>query len=131
VTTPPTPKPKPKRRRGAQPGNKNAMTHGFYTRALSINERSDLEAMFSTKFSDVKDFLKVMLMRVMLLNTAAYDEGNTDLFLQTSQRFESLTNALNKTERMEQIIFGNVSEDDPMQKLFAALEVINERNAKK
>ena len=32
--------PKPKRKRGGQPGNRNAVRHGFYCRSLSEEERS-------------------------------------------------------------------------------------------
>ena len=36
-----------KKRRGAQPGNLNALKHGFYSRSFKELENSDLEAMLA------------------------------------------------------------------------------------
>ena len=39
------PRASPSRKRGAQPGNTNALKHGFYARAYRSGELNDLDAM--------------------------------------------------------------------------------------
>jgi len=40
----PDPKPSPKRHRGGQPGNINALKHGFYTRRFNQNDLAGVES---------------------------------------------------------------------------------------
>jgi hypothetical protein len=65
------PSPAPRRKRGAQPGNLNALKHGFYSRHLRPQESADLEQLASPH--DLQS--EVALLRVMMrrLQAAADD----------------------------------------------------------
>jgi hypothetical protein len=52
------------RRRGAQPGNRNAFKHGFYSSVFKPAERKDLEALVSDGLLDEIDLLRVFMRRV-------------------------------------------------------------------
>jgi len=53
------------RRRGAQPGNKNALKHGFYARAYKSGELSDLDEMLNTGLQDEITMIRVATRRVI------------------------------------------------------------------
>lgn len=56
-----------KRRRGAQPGNMNALKHGFYAALFRPAELSDLETMLETGLAGEAAMLRVMTRRVLAL----------------------------------------------------------------
>jgi hypothetical protein len=58
---------RPKRSRGAQPGNQNALKHGFYSEGFKQGELEDLEACMATGLEDEITMLRVITRRVMLL----------------------------------------------------------------
>ena len=53
------------RKRGAQPGNKNALKHGFYARAYKAGELSDLDEMLNTGLQDEITMIRVATRRVI------------------------------------------------------------------
>ena len=53
------------RRRGAQPGNTNALKHGFYARAYRSGELADLDAMLTEGLTDEISLLRVATRRVI------------------------------------------------------------------
>ena len=57
--------PTPTRRRGAQPGNRNALKHGFYARAYKAGELADLDAMLTTGLQDEITMIRVATRRVI------------------------------------------------------------------
>jgi hypothetical protein len=59
------PEPEPQPKRGAPPGNKNALKHGFYSRALTEQEQRDSSAA-SGRFRDEINLLKVLVYRIAL-----------------------------------------------------------------
>jgi uncharacterized phage infection (PIP) family protein YhgE len=75
-------KPK-KRKRGAQPGNINALKHGFYSRYFTQNEHNDLEG--QPALDSEIDMLRVAIQR-LFSRTAEADE-------------KTLTNSLNALAR--------------------------------
>lgn len=56
-----------KRRRGAQPGNVNALKHGFYATLFRPAEMSDLETMLESGLAGEVAMLRVMTRRVLAL----------------------------------------------------------------
>jgi hypothetical protein len=56
-----------KRQRGGQPGNQNALKHGFYAQGFQNGELEDLEASMATGLEDEITMLRVITRRVMLL----------------------------------------------------------------
>jgi hypothetical protein len=57
--------PPPKRSRGAQPGNLNALKHGFYSRIFQDREALDLEALLDSDLKDEIAMLRVVIRRVL------------------------------------------------------------------
>jgi hypothetical protein len=55
---------KPKRKRGAQPGNTNALKHGFYSHRFNNLEISDLNTALSDGLTDEIALLRVIIRRV-------------------------------------------------------------------
>lgn len=69
--------PRSKRKGGAQPGNLNALKHGFYSRRFREQDSTDLEVFASAQgFQDEIKLLKVMIRRVFEI---AEDEGEDTL----------------------------------------------------
>ena len=67
-----------KRSRGAQPGNQNARTHGFYSAKLDEMEQHDfLEAVLYDGIDD-----EIALLRVKLKSVIANDPQNIRLIMQ-------------------------------------------------
>jgi hypothetical protein len=66
-----------KKRKGAQPGNLNALKHGFYSRSFKELENSDLEAMLAQDLESEIAMLRVVVRRAFELSTApaAEDTG--------------------------------------------------------
>jgi hypothetical protein len=59
------PEPEPQPKRGAPRGNKNALKHGFYSRALTEQEQRD-SAAATGRFRDEINLLKVLVYRIAL-----------------------------------------------------------------
>jgi hypothetical protein len=57
------PEPEPQPKRGAPPGNKNALKHGFYSRALTEQEQREASAS-TDRFRDEINLLKVLVYRI-------------------------------------------------------------------
>jgi len=55
---------KTKRKRGAQPGNTNALKHGFYSHHFNSLELSDLDTALSEGLTDEIALLRVIIRRV-------------------------------------------------------------------
>jgi hypothetical protein len=58
------------KRRGAQPGNINALKHGFYSRSFRELENTDLEAMLAQDLDSEIAMLRVVVRRAFELSTA-------------------------------------------------------------
>jgi hypothetical protein len=65
-----TPDPQPKRHPGAQPGNTNALRHGFYSRRFCRAEKDDLQRNLLNNLDDEIALLRVAIRRV-------FDEADT------------------------------------------------------
>ena len=78
-TSNPTPS---KRRRGGQPGNLNALKHGFYSRHFATMELNDLEIMLDSGLDSEINLLRVALRRLLTL-TEENKEIDTSIRLLT------------------------------------------------
>jgi cell division GTPase FtsZ len=67
------------KRRGAQPGNINALKHGFYSRNFKDLENADLEAMLAQDLESEIAMLRVVVRRAFELTTSAAGEESQDL----------------------------------------------------
>jgi hypothetical protein len=123
-----TPRPRPTPRRpGAQPGNLNALTHGFYSRRL---KKKDLAGTEDPVFTTVKE--EIVLLRIFLRRVVEMGEDADLTYPETLTLFRTLCagasniNSLIKTEQL-------IGRDDPtiMDDLNQALkEVMEELEAK-
>ncbi len=66
----------PKRTRGAQPGNTNALKHGFYSKRFSDLELTDLESALGEGLGD-----EIALLRVLIRRFVESIEAQQDLSL--------------------------------------------------
>jgi hypothetical protein len=65
-----------RRRRGGQPGNSNALKHGFYSRHMQALEMGDLDAALAHGLEDEIAMLRVATRRLFALATMeTLDEG--------------------------------------------------------
>ena len=71
---------KTSRKRGAQPGNTNALKHGFYSRKFSALEHRDLETSLGDDLRSEAAMLRVVIRRVFELSADIEDrEGAFNL----------------------------------------------------
>lgn len=69
------------RKRGGQPGNFNALKHGFYSRRFTASEAEDLEARLCEGLSDEIAMLRVAVRRLFYIvsDAGAEDQREQDL----------------------------------------------------
>jgi hypothetical protein len=72
----------PKRTRGAQPGNTNALKHGFYAQQFSQLELTDLETALGSGLGD-----EIALMRVLIRRFVEAVEAQPTLPLDDTSHF--------------------------------------------
>lgn len=76
--------PKPARRkRGAQPGNRNALKHGFYSRLFREGELTDLTTVESGALEDEVVMLRVSIRRMFEMTDEAADLKEWGITLNT------------------------------------------------
>jgi hypothetical protein len=61
------------RKRGAQPGNLNALKHGFYSRQFRSRERVDLDTLLSLDLTDEIHLLRILMRRLLELSNDTED----------------------------------------------------------
>ena len=62
-----------KRKRGAQPGNLNALKHGFYSKQFEAVEIQDLDTMILDGLQDEVAMLRVIIRRILELTKGCDD----------------------------------------------------------
>ena len=62
----------PKKKRGAQPGNRNSRTHGFYSKVMTPEDRKLFEAAAALQGLDYE----IALLRMKILSILAHDPQN-------------------------------------------------------
>jgi hypothetical protein len=96
---------KPKRKRGGQPGNTNALKHGFYSHRFRNIELSDLDSALSDGLVD-----EIALLRVIIRRVFEYaDTGDQDLdaWTRTLNTLGAASTRLAGLIRTQQVITGN------------------------
>jgi len=84
-----------KRKRGAPKGNRNALKHGFYSRALDEAEKLDLE--LATDVNGIDD--EIALLRVKIKSVLEKDPENIKLIMQATNILASLVKTRYKITR--------------------------------
>jgi hypothetical protein len=106
-----------KRRRGAQPGNLNALKHGFYSRHFATMELKDLEALLDSGLDSEINLLRVATRRLLTL-TAENTDVDTGIRLLTV--LGSTASRLANLLRTEALLGGD-REGSILDQLIAAL----------
>lgn len=117
------------RKRGAQQGNKNALKHGFYTRAFSVEERRRLTA-FADELSLTAEITLNRIMIDRLQAEISFKEsdlsdsnGNTirdDHYLRQLSTLSAMTTAHASLIRTQYLVKGKAG--DVQSSILAALE---------
>lgn len=119
-TTPP----KPKRRRGAQPGNINALKHGFYARHFGKMELKDLDAILDKGLDSEINMLRVGIRRLFELTQENSDiERGIRLLSVLGSSATRLANLL----RTELLLGGDRQDKVYTQLIDAIEEMANEK----
>lgn len=97
-----------KKKRGAQPGNINALKHGFYSRALDDAEKMDME--LASGVEGIDD--EIALLRVKIKSVLEKDPENIMLILQATNTLAGLVrtryNITPKQDKDLKVGIGNV-----------------------
>jgi hypothetical protein len=116
-----------RRKRGAQPGNLNALKHGFYSRQFANLELEDLDASLEHGLSNEINMLRVAARRLFDL---ASNQENQSLE-QAGRTLSLLSMAAGKLatiSRVQHMLGGN-QEDDTLKVIVETIqEVIQEKN---
>jgi hypothetical protein len=109
-------------RRGAPPGNLNALKHGFYSRQFRKLETADLDTMLEEGLESEINLLRIVTRRVfdMAASIATLEEGYALLSVlsDASVRLASIL-------RTQSILNGKPYEDNPWDQISRALVDIN------
>lgn len=95
-----------KRKRGGQPGNRNALKHGFYSKVYAIGEIDDLETMLKEGLEDEIAMLRVMTRRLVELANGNKSIESAIANLNTLGAAATRLGGLLKTQK---ILYGNDS----------------------
>ena len=95
--------PPPKRRRGAQPGNLNALKHGFYARGFPPAELSDLDQLASSGLQDEIAMLRLIIRHAVQL---AAKVDSLDQLLRLLSTIGHATATLGRLVKIQQTLTG-------------------------
>ncbi len=91
------------RNRGGQPGNKNALKHGFYATRLLPSDAEDLEKVEPVDMADEIELIRIQIRR--LLNEAAEQPANLTQRLEMLKIICIAARSLNHLIRTQYIIY--------------------------
>jgi len=107
------------RKRGGQPGNRNAYKHGFYSRYFTPSQNRAISAIPLTDVTNPIHLLRVQVDRFMRAYTASLDE------LDYEERLiglRAITLAMGRIASLERILSSNAKETASRDALTKALE---------
>ena len=97
---------KPARKRGAQPGNRNAYKHGFYSNQFS---NQDIASLKDVQKGLVDEILMLRLLMRKVLEQVDEQESSFEQWMGTLQRLSLVANRLAKLVKTHQELTGDVS----------------------
>jgi hypothetical protein len=97
----------PKRRPGAQPGNTNALKHGFYSRQLNVLDRINYDAQGAQGLQDEITMLRLYIRRVLALasRTQTLQES-----LNTIRAISLAATSLTRLLKAHKLLYGTPNE---------------------
>jgi hypothetical protein len=111
----------PSRPKGAQPGNKNAMKHGFYARSFNRQEINDLQYFSRPTLQPEIDMLRVVIRRVFEITAAVTEPAQALVMLNVMAHACA---SLNRMVYYQQEIYGPYDQFD--ETLREALDDLDE-----
>jgi hypothetical protein len=109
-----------RRKRGGQPGNTNALKHGFYSRQFRALELQDLDVLGRNLESEIS-LLRVTMRRVLEL--ADFDAGDLEVAIDIMNALGCGAVRVSTLMKAQAILVGD--EDQVMKMLSSALEKVN------
>lgn len=94
-----------KRKRGAQPGNTNALKHGFYSHRFNSLELSDLDTALSDGLTDEIALLRVIIRRVF--EYADFESQDMDTWSKALNTLGAASTRLAGLLRTQRLIAGD------------------------
>ena len=116
----------PKRRRGAQPGNLNALKHGFYSRYFKASEVEAIQGLPGDDLGEEIAALRVIIRRVLALSSNI-DDVNTGLRLLST--FSAAAAQLSGLVKIQSVIQHSDTEDSFENALRQAILEWHEKKA--
>ena len=104
-----------KRKRGAQPGNRNALKHGFYASKFSQQELASLDTL---QIGLVDEIILLRLMMRRVVEQAGAQESTLDEWSITLQRLSLVANRLARLLKIHQELTGE--KEDNKESVFQA-----------
>ena len=108
------------RKRGAQPGNLNALKHGFYSRRFTASEAEDLEARLCEGISDEVAMLRVVVRR--LFDASSDDDQDLEKLMTTINTLGMAAIRIGSLLRLQHML--GAKEDDTTSVINQALKDI-------
>jgi hypothetical protein len=88
------------RKRGAQPGNLNALKHGFYSRQFRSREHIDLDALLSIDLLDEIHLLRILIRRALELSNDTGDLAECLSVLKATSAASARITAMLRVQQM-------------------------------
>jgi len=128
MTTKRKPKPKGKGKRGGQPGNKNALKHGFYSKGFTADEISRLDSADALDVTAEVHLNRVMIDRLQaeisfdaeMMTDSNTNQIRNDHYLRQLNTLAAMTAAQATLVRTQYLIKGKAG--DVQSSILAALE---------
>ncbi|MCJ7585581.1 MAG: hypothetical protein MUO30_12535 [Anaerolineales bacterium] len=92
------------RKRGAQPGNRNAIKHGFYSDQFNQAEKMSLSLVQSADLTDEIQLFRVQLRRYLEAETVALGRMDYETRLQALHIFSLAAECFNRLVRTQAIL---------------------------
>lgn len=90
------------RKRGAQPGNSNALKHGFYSQAFKQSERELLSSVSEASFDNERDLIRVVMHRTMQGISVA-ENPTVEEYLSALRTFAFAAAVLERLDRSQRL----------------------------
>jgi hypothetical protein len=98
----------PKRKRGAQPGNSNALRHGFYSRHFTRAENAGLDSDIKGEFIDEINIARINVLRLAELLKDHKNMSVSD-FIAASNALNNHLDRIQSLTRAQNFIYRNMT----------------------
>jgi len=121
-----TGQPPRRRKRGGQPGNKNALTHGFYSKTFAPAEDRDIDEIKQISLDSEIDMLRVSIRRIFDLTAGVADPVQAVRYVHVLTR--AVTSLDHLVVRQNMLHNTNTAIDESLRE---ALDVLHDKNGER